>query len=91
MSESSQHLVKNTYLSLKAAVGLCKPGSMYRDVGNAIANHAENEGLSVVRSYCGHGIGSLFHTNPNVPHYKKNKAIGFMKPGHIFTIEPMIN
>lgn len=48
-------------------------------------------GCSVVRTYCGHGIGELFHTNPTVPHYPKNKAKGTMKPGHIFTIEPMIN
>ena len=47
--------------------------------------------LSVNRTYCGHGIGSLFHCAPNVPHYANNKATGFMKPGHIFTIEPMIN
>ena len=42
-------------------------------------------------TYCGHGIGELFHTSPNVPHYPKNKAKGSMQPGHIFTIEPMIN
>jgi methionyl aminopeptidase len=47
--------------------------------------------LSVNRTYCGHGIGSLFHCAPNVPHYAGNKATGFMKPGHVFTIEPMIN
>lgn len=45
----------------------------------------------MVKTYCGHGIGELFHTLPNVPHYPKNKAKGVMKPGHIFTIEPMIN
>ena len=45
----------------------------------------------MVKTYCGHGIGALFHTAPNVPHYANNKAKGEMKPGHIFTIEPMIN
>lgn len=45
----------------------------------------------MVKTYCGHGIGELFHTLPTVPHYPKNKAKGVMKPGHIFTIEPMIN
>lgn len=44
-----------------------------------------------MKTYCGHGIGELFHTVPTVPHYPKNKAKGVMKPGHIFTIEPMIN
>lgn len=46
---------------------------------------------SVVKSYCGHGIGTLFHCAPSVPHYAKNKATGFMREGHVFTIEPMIN
>ena len=44
-----------------------------------------------VKSYCGHGIGTLFHCAPNIPHYAKNKAVGQMKEGHVFTIEPMIN
>lgn len=56
-----------------------------------ISEHVEDQGFSVVRTYQGHGIGRLFHCMPNVPHYSKNKAIGFMKKGHIFTIEPMIN
>jgi methionine aminopeptidase len=47
--------------------------------------------FSVVRTYCGHGIGELFHCAPNVPHYSGNKAVGVMKEGHIFTVEPMIN
>jgi methionyl aminopeptidase len=64
---------------------------MYREVGNTIARHVEPLGFSVVRSYIGHGIGRMFHCAPNVPHYKNNKAKGFMRAGHIFTIEPMIN
>ena len=63
----------------------------YREVGNIIQKHAQSEGFSVVRSYCGHGIHRLFHCAPNVPHYAKNKAVGVMKPGHAFTIEPMIS
>jgi methionyl aminopeptidase len=47
--------------------------------------------LSVVKTYCGHGVGRLFHCAPNVPHYKNNKGTGAMKKGHVFTIEPMIN
>lgn len=68
-----------------------KPGVRYREIGNAIQKHAQNNGFSVVRSYCGHGIHRLFHTAPSVPHYAKNKAVGVMKPGHAFTIEPMIS
>jgi hypothetical protein len=59
--------------------------------GTSISRLAKDRGCSVVRSYCGHGIGNLFHTTPNVPHYAKNKAIGIMRAGHTFTIEPMIN
>ncbi len=50
---------------------------------------ARQNGCSVVRTYCGHGINDLFHCTPNVPHYAKNKAIGTMKPGMTFTIEPV--
>uniref|UniRef100_A0A183CPQ9 Peptidase_M24 domain-containing protein n=1 Tax=Globodera pallida TaxID=36090 RepID=A0A183CPQ9_GLOPA len=55
------------------------------------AFHANANGFSVVRRYCGHGIHRLFHTAPNVPHYAKNKTVGVMKAGNAFTIEPMIN
>jgi methionyl aminopeptidase len=68
-----------------------KPGALYRDIGQAITKVTDTAGCSIVTSYCGHGIGKLFHTNPNVPHYAKNKAKGTMAVGHIFTIEPMIN
>lgn len=73
------------------AIEICKPGAMYKEVGNVIEKYVTEHGLSVVRSYTGHGVGKLFHTSPNVPHYGKNKTPGFMKEGHIFTIEPMIN
>ncbi|EQC40262.1 methionyl aminopeptidase [Saprolegnia diclina VS20] len=91
VDEEGVRLVKNSFDCLAAAVAMVKPGTMYRDLGKAIALVAEAEGFSVVKTYCGHGIGSLFHTAPNVPHYAKNKAVGIMRPGHIFTIEPMIN
>jgi len=84
-------LVKVSRECLEKAIELVKPGTLYREVGNIISKHAQANGCSVVTSYCGHGIGRLFHSNPNVPHYARNKAIGVMKPGHVFTIEPMIN
>ncbi|XP_013139063.1 PREDICTED: methionine aminopeptidase 1 isoform X1 [Papilio polytes] len=89
--ESSRKLVQVTYECLEKAINIVKPGEKYREIGNVIQKHAQANGLSVVRSYCGHGIHRLFHTAPNVPHYAKNKAVGVMKPGHCFTIEPMIN
>lgn len=70
---------------------MCRPGQMYRELGNVISKHAHKKGFSVVKSFVGHGVGRLFHGPPNIPHYSNNKAIGVMKPGHVFTVEPMIN
>eukprot|EP01004_Peranema_trichophorum_P010785 NODE_9610_length_577_cov_19.867841_g8973_i0.p1 GENE.NODE_9610_length_577_cov_19.867841_g8973_i0~~NODE_9610_length_577_cov_19.867841_g8973_i0.p1 ORF type:complete len:152 (-),score=26.13 NODE_9610_length_577_cov_19.867841_g8973_i0:68-523(-) len=84
-------LVRGAYECLQAALEEVKPGTFYRNVGKSIEKVANSYKLSVVRTYCGHGINKLFHTTPTVPHYAKNKALGVMQPGHIFTIEPMIN
>ncbi len=91
VDEDSRKLVATAYETLRAAVAQVMPGQLYRDLGAVIENLARANGCSVVTAYCGHGIGTLFHTAPNVPHYKRNKATGVMKPGHVFTIEPMIN
>jgi len=91
VDEAGKHLVKTSFECLDLAIQALKPGMLYRDVGPIISRHAQKNNCSVVKSYCGHGVGQLFHTAPNVPHYAKNKAVGVMKPGHIFTIEPMIN
>ncbi|XP_017776913.1 PREDICTED: methionine aminopeptidase 1 isoform X2 [Nicrophorus vespilloides] len=91
VSDKHKDLVKVTYECLSKAISLVKPGEKYREIGNVIQKHAQANGYSVVRSYCGHGIHRLFHTAPNVPHYAKNRAIGVMKAGHCFTIEPMIS
>ncbi|BBN18877.1 methionyl aminopeptidase [Marchantia polymorpha subsp. ruderalis] len=91
VDEASQLLVQNTYECLEKAIAIVKPGVRYREVGEVISRHASLAGLSVVRSYSGHGIGELFHCAPNIPHYSRNKAVGVMKAGQTFTIEPMIN
>ena len=91
VDDGAVHLVKTAYDSLMAAIDGMKPGMMYRDIGNIISKTVHENKLSVVRTYCGHGIGTLFHSSPSIPHYAKNKAVGFLKPGHVFTIEPMIN
>ncbi|KAK2192267.1 hypothetical protein NP493_35g02008 [Ridgeia piscesae] len=91
VDEKSKKLVRVTHECLAKAIDLVKPGVRYREVGDVIQKHAQANGFSVVRSYCGHGIHRLFHTAPSVPHYAKNKAIGVMKAGHAFTIEPMIS
>jgi methionyl aminopeptidase len=88
---ASRKLVQTAFECLAAALHLVKPGCLYRDLGTVIEKHARVNGCSVVRTYCGHGIGKLFHTVPNIPHYGKNKAKGTMQAGHVFTIEPMIN
>uniref|UniRef100_T1IS65 Methionine aminopeptidase n=1 Tax=Strigamia maritima TaxID=126957 RepID=T1IS65_STRMM len=90
VDENGKQLVKVAWECLSKAIDIVKPGTKYREIGNIIQKHAQSQGFSVVRSYCGHGIHKLFHTAPSVPHYAKNKAIGVMKPGHTFTIEPMI-
>ncbi|KAJ3330601.1 Methionine aminopeptidase 1 [Blyttiomyces sp. JEL0837] len=84
-------LVKTARECLDKAIEHVKPGNLYRDLGNIIQKVADSNGFSVVRTYCGHGIGRNFHSSPSVPHYSKNKAVGVMKPGHVFTIEPMIS
>ena len=68
-SEENQKLVRVTYDCLQKAMELIKPGEKYREIGNVIQKHAQSNGFSVVRRYCGHGIHRLFHTAPNVPHY----------------------
>ncbi|ELU18778.1 hypothetical protein CAPTEDRAFT_184699 [Capitella teleta] len=91
VDEKSRKLVTVTHECLSKAIDSVKPGVRYREIGDIIQRHAQSHGFSVVRSYCGHGIHRLFHTAPSVPHYAKNKAVGVMKPGHAFTIEPMIS
>ncbi|KAL5484644.1 hypothetical protein EMCRGX_G021174 [Ephydatia muelleri] len=91
VDDASRRLVKAAYECMMKGIAIVHPGERYRNVGNEIQKHAQLNDVSVVRTYCGHGINQLFHTLPNVPHYSKNKAVGIMKAGHTFTIEPMIN
>lgn len=91
VDQDSKRLVRTTLECIESAIAICKPGVAYRTIGDTIQKYAEKNGLSVVRSYCGHGVGKLFHDNPTIPHYGKNKAKGYMMPGHVFTIEPMLN
>ena len=74
-------------------IGICqvKPGGHFGDIGAAIQKYVEKQGFSVVRDYCGHGIGKKFHEAPQVMHHGKFGSGAEFKPGMIFTIEPMIN
>ncbi|XP_077245104.1 methionine aminopeptidase 1A-like [Tasmannia lanceolata] len=91
VDEASQQLIQCTYECLEKAISIVKPGVRFREVGEVINRHATMSGFSVVKSYCGHGVGELFHCAPNIPHYGRNKAVGVMKAGQTFSIEPMIN
>ncbi|CAK7566378.1 MAG: Methionine aminopeptidase 1 [Sporothrix epigloea] len=86
----SVRVVETARECLEEAIKLVKPGALYRDFGNVIEKHAKSRGCSVIRTYVGHGINSVFHAPPNIPHYAKNKAVGECKPGMTFTIEPMV-
>ncbi len=90
-SPSAIRVVETARDCLDASIALVKPGMAFRDPGNTIEALSKKRGCSVVRTYCGHGVNSLFHCAPNVPHYAKNKAAGTAKKGMCFTIEPMIN
>ncbi|KAI6109166.1 methionine aminopeptidase [Pisolithus croceorrhizus] len=81
IDEDSAKLIRTTRECLDAAIKMCKPGALFRDIGKAIEPIARANGCAVVRTYTGHGINNLFHTAPNIPHYAKNKAVGSMKPG----------
>ena len=91
VDKDGKRLVEGAYLSLMEAIKLCKPGMMYRELGATIQRVASLHQLTVVKTYCGHGVGEQFHCNPQVAHYYPNKGIGVMKAGHCFTIEPMLN
>jgi len=86
----SQRLITVTRESLDRAIAAVAPGRPISDLGRAIARHAEAAGFGVVRAYCGHGIGEVFHSGPQIPHYYEPSATTIMEPGMTFTIEPMI-
>lgn len=87
----AKRLVKITYECMKLGVEMVKPGVRFGDIGHAIQQHAETNNYSVVREYCGHGIGREFHEDPQVLHYGVKDTGLIIEEGMIFTIEPMIN
>ena len=84
-------LIEVTHESLMRAIAEVKPGNHFGDIGHAIQTYAERERCSVVRDFCGHGLGRVFHDAPNVLHYGRRGDGAELKPGMFFTIEPMIN
>ena len=87
----ARRLTQIAYESMMLGIAQVKPGARLGDIGHAIQTHAEGHNYSVVRDYCGHGIGQVFHTMPNVLHYGKPGTGIELKEGMFFTVEPMIN
>ena len=87
----ARRLCEITYECMWLGIDAVKPGGHLGDIGAAIQNHAEAHGYSVVREFCGHGIGRKFHEEPQVLHYGRAGTGITLQPGMIFTIEPMIN
>jgi methionyl aminopeptidase len=87
----AQRLIDVTYESLMRGIAEVRPGATTGDIGAAIQTYAEAERCSVVRDFCGHGLGRLFHDEPNILHYGRRGEGVALRPGMFFTIEPMIN
>ena len=87
----AKKLVDTTYQAMMLGIEQVKPGATLGDIGYAIQNFAEDKGYSVVRDYCGHGIGQVFHDDPNVMHFGEKGTGMALEEGMFFTIEPMIN
>jgi len=90
-SIQAKRLVQITHECMLKGIAMVRPGTRLGDIGHAIQQHAEAHGFSVVREYCGHGIGREFHEDPQVLHYGQPGTGMVLKPGMTFTIEPMIN
>jgi len=88
---AAERLIEVTYESLMRGIAEVRPGNFTGDIGAAIQEYAEGERCSVVRDFCGHGVGLLFHDAPNILHYGRRGEGVELRPGMIFTIEPMIN
>jgi methionyl aminopeptidase len=91
VDDASRALMETARECLRLGVGAVRPGARVRDIGRAIEAHAQARGCGVVRAFVGHGIGELFHMDPQVPHYYDPAADAELRPGMTFTVEPMIN
>jgi methionyl aminopeptidase len=91
ISRRAERLIEVTYEALKRGIEAVKPGASTGAIGAAIQAYAESQRCSVVRDFCGHGLGQVFHDRPNILHYGERGEGVVMEPGMLFTIEPMIN
>ncbi len=90
-SVQARRLCQVTFEAMWKGIVMVRPGIRLGDIGHAIQTYAESNGFSVVREFCGHGIGQRFHEEPQVLHYGRPGTMEELKPGMTFTIEPMIN
>lgn len=87
----ARRLVRTTYDAIRAGILAVRPGATLGDIGHAIQTVAQREGFGVVREFCGHGIGTTYHDEPQVLHFGRPGTGMVLEPGMIFTIEPMLN
>lgn len=91
LSRKSERLIQVTHDALMLGIEAAKPGNTFGDIGNAIQTYVEANRMSVVRDFCGHGLGTVFHAPPNVLHYGRPGTGPVLEEGMFFTIEPMVN
>jgi methionyl aminopeptidase len=91
MDPEGEKLIRVARECLEVGIAAVKPGRQIRTLGKAIEDHANKNGCTIFRAYCGHGIGEKFHCPPEVPHYDERRATTVMEEGMVFTIEPMVN
>jgi methionyl aminopeptidase len=91
LSRKAERLIQVTHDALMKGIEVAKPGNTFGDIGHAIQVYAESQRMSVVRDFCGHGLGGVFHSPPNVLHYGRAGTGAVLEEGMFFTIEPMIN
>ncbi len=91
LSRKAERLIQVTHDALMMGIDAVKPGNTFGDIGHAIQTYAESQRMSVVRDFCGHGLGQVFHAPPNVLHYGRAGTREVLEEGMFFTIEPMIN
>ncbi|MEZ5753798.1 MAG: type I methionyl aminopeptidase [Paracoccaceae bacterium] len=87
----AQRLINVTHEALMRGIAAVKPGNTFGDIGHAIQSYVEAQRMSVVRDFCGHGLGRVFHSPPNVLHYGRPGSGPVLEEGMFFTIEPMVN